>query len=71
MASSPCSCCGMLAVPMVLHGLYDTLLKKDMNVWALVVAVVSFGWLVVQIERARAAQPDAGARPKRKLRPAY
>ena len=23
----------VLAVPMVLHGLYDTLLKKDMNVW--------------------------------------
>jgi RsiW-degrading membrane proteinase PrsW (M82 family) len=61
----------MLAVPMVLHGLYDTLLKKDMNVWALVVAVISFGWLVMQVEMARAAQPDAGARPKRKPRPAY
>ncbi len=61
----------MLAVPMVLHGLYDTLLKKEMNVWALVVAALSFGWLAIQIERARAAQPEAGARPKRKLRPAY
>jgi RsiW-degrading membrane proteinase PrsW (M82 family) len=61
----------MLAVPMVLHGLYDTLLKMEMNVWALVVAVLSFGWLAVQIEAARAAQPGAGARPKRKLRPAY
>jgi RsiW-degrading membrane proteinase PrsW (M82 family) len=61
----------MLAVPMVLHGLYDTLLKKEMNVWALLVAVLSFGWLAMQIEMARAAQPDAGAGPKRKLRPAY
>jgi RsiW-degrading membrane proteinase PrsW (M82 family) len=52
----------MLAVPMVLHGLYDTLLKKEMNVGALVVAVVSFAWLALQIERARAAQPGvAGA----------
>ena len=34
----------MMAVPMVLHGLYDTLLKKDMNVWALVVALMSFAW---------------------------
>ena len=52
----------MLAVPMVLHGLYDTLLKKEMNVGALVVAVVSFAWLALQIERARVAQPEvAGA----------
>ena len=32
-----------------------------MNVWALVVAVISFDWLAMQIERARAAQPGAGA----------
>lgn len=43
----------VLAVAMVLHGLYDTLLKKDMSALALVVAVGSFGWLVVQIELAR------------------
>ena len=46
-----------LAVPMTLHGCYDTLLKKDMNAWALVVAVASFAWLAVQIEAARAALP--------------
>ena len=50
----------VLAVPMVLHGFYDTLLKKDMNVWALVVAFASFAWFVVQVERARAAMPEAG-----------
>jgi len=61
----------MLAVPMVLHGLYDTLLKKDMNVWALAVAVVSFGWLAMQIELARSVQPGAGAHRTRKPRPAY
>ncbi len=61
----------MLAVPMVLHGLYDTLLKKDMNVWALAVAVISFGWLAMQIEMARSAQPGAGAHRKRNLQPVY
>jgi RsiW-degrading membrane proteinase PrsW (M82 family) len=61
----------MLAVPMVLHGLYDTLLKKDMNVYALVIAVLSFGWLTMQIETARAAQPGAGALGKPRQRPAY
>jgi RsiW-degrading membrane proteinase PrsW (M82 family) len=54
----------MLAVPMVLHGFYDTLLKKDMNGWALLVAVASFGWLALQIELARGWHPHAG-RPKR------
>ena len=44
-------------VPMVLHGLYDTLLKKDMEVGALLVAVFSFGWLVFQVERQRRAEP--------------
>ena len=51
----------VLAVPMVLHGFYDTLLKKDMNVWALVVAFASFAWFAAQIERARGAMPEAGA----------
>jgi RsiW-degrading membrane proteinase PrsW (M82 family) len=61
----------MLAVPMVLHGLYDTLLKKDMNVYALVIAVLSFGWLAMQIEKARTAQPGAGALRKPRRRLAY
>jgi RsiW-degrading membrane proteinase PrsW (M82 family) len=38
-------------VPMILHGLYDTLLKKEMTTWALVVALLSFGYLAVQIYR--------------------
>ena len=40
-------------LPMVLHGLYDTLLKKDMNVYALVCALASFAFLAWQIETAR------------------
>jgi RsiW-degrading membrane proteinase PrsW (M82 family) len=40
-----------VAVPVVLHGLYDTFLKKDMNAGALVVAVLSFGYLAFQISR--------------------
>ncbi|MGO9468879.1 MAG: PrsW family glutamic-type intramembrane protease [Isosphaeraceae bacterium] len=56
----------VLAVPMVLHGLYDTLLKKDMNVWALVIALASFAWLALQIERARADMPEGGLQAKRR-----
>jgi RsiW-degrading membrane proteinase PrsW (M82 family) len=35
----------VIGVPMVLHGLYDTCLKRDLNGVALLVAVASFGWL--------------------------
>ena len=35
----------IIAVPMVLHGLYDTCLKKDYNIAAIGVAIASFGWL--------------------------
>jgi RsiW-degrading membrane proteinase PrsW (M82 family) len=45
----------VVAVPMVLHGLYDTLLKKDLNALALAVAVSSFLWLAFQISRLRGA----------------
>jgi RsiW-degrading membrane proteinase PrsW (M82 family) len=48
----------MVAVPMVLHGLYDTLLKKDHPGWALATAAVSFVWLIYQIEGARRDYPD-------------
>ena len=62
----------MIAVPMVLHGFYDTLLKKDMNVWALVVALLSFAWFAWHIELARRTHPGAGqprvARARRGLR---
>lgn len=50
----------IIAVPMVLHGFYDTLLKQDMNGRALVVALLSFGWLVMHIEMARSSHPHAG-----------
>ncbi len=62
----------VLAVPMTLHGFYDTLLKMDMNLWALLVAILSFAWLAFQIEMARGAHPHAGAiRAKRKRQPLY
>ena len=40
----------LVSAPMVLHGLYDTLLKKEMNVAALVVAIASFAYLAYQVE---------------------
>ena len=40
----------LVAAPMVLHGLYDTLLKKEMNIAALVVAIASFAYLAYQVE---------------------
>lgn len=46
----------VLAVPMVLHGLYDTFLKMDMSGWALGTGVVSFGFLVWLQEREAAAE---------------
>jgi len=56
----------VLAVPMFLHGFYDTLLKKDMNAWALVVALASFGWFAFQIERARGQAPESGIETRRR-----
>jgi RsiW-degrading membrane proteinase PrsW (M82 family) len=41
----------VIGVPMVLHGLYDTCLKRDMNAVALLVAVASFGWLAYLTSR--------------------
>jgi len=40
-----------VAVPMVLHGFYDTLLKKQMDVSALGIAFASFVWMSFKIER--------------------
>jgi len=42
-----------LVIAMVLHGLYDTLLKKDMEIAALSVAVASFAWLAWLVSRER------------------
>ena len=50
----------MMLVPMTLHGLYDTMLKKEMNALALLVALLSFAWLAWHIELARGASPGAG-----------
>jgi hypothetical protein len=48
-----------ISIAMTLHGLYDTLLKKDMDALALVAAVVSFGWFAFQIETMRRSDPIA------------
>ena len=45
----------VIGIPAILHGLYDTLLKKDMSGLALAVAAASFMWLILMIERARSA----------------
>jgi RsiW-degrading membrane proteinase PrsW (M82 family) len=43
----------LIAIPMVLHGMYDTLLKKNMEFLALVTAATSFGYLAWQISHLR------------------
>jgi RsiW-degrading membrane proteinase PrsW (M82 family) len=43
----------LIAVPMVLHGLYDTLLKKEYELLALLTAAASFGYLAWQISHLR------------------
>jgi len=48
----------LVCVPMLLHGLYDTMLKKQMNGAALVVALISFGWLIYLFEHARKTEAD-------------
>jgi RsiW-degrading membrane proteinase PrsW (M82 family) len=48
----------MIAIPMVLHGLYDTLLKKELEFLALVVAAASFGYLAWQISRLRTSDDE-------------
>jgi RsiW-degrading membrane proteinase PrsW (M82 family) len=48
-----------IGIAMTLHGLYDTLFKKDMPILALCVAVASFGWLAIQIESMRRTDPVA------------
>ena len=47
-----------IGVPMVLHGLYDTMLKKDMDAVALAVALMSFLFLAYQISRLHSADED-------------
>jgi RsiW-degrading membrane proteinase PrsW (M82 family) len=42
-----------IGLPMVLHGLYDTFLKKNMHLLALATAVATFVWMAWQIESVR------------------
>jgi RsiW-degrading membrane proteinase PrsW (M82 family) len=53
----------VLIVVMFLHGLYDSLLTRDIKLPALLVAIVSFSWLAWQIEhtRSKEAAPVAPA----------
>lgn len=53
----------IVGVPMVLHGLYDTFLKKEMNAAALGVAVVSFLYLAYLISHLRGSQEDDDETP--------
>ncbi len=53
----------IIAVPMVLHGMYDTMLKKDMELSALGVAVASFFWFAWLVESARGLETE---RPPRR-----
>jgi RsiW-degrading membrane proteinase PrsW (M82 family) len=48
----------VIAVPMVLHGLYDTMLKKELELLALVVAAASFGFLAWTISRLRTSDDE-------------
>jgi hypothetical protein len=41
----------IIAIPMTLHGIYDTALKKELGSLALLVALFSFGWIAMQIEQ--------------------
>jgi RsiW-degrading membrane proteinase PrsW (M82 family) len=55
----------VIALPsIILHGLYDTLLKKDYQAYALVVALISFVYLVFLIEWSQLKRDD-GDQPRR------
>ena len=57
----------VIAMPsIILHGLYDTLLKKDFQVYALLIALASFVYLVCLIEWSQ-LKPDDGDVPRGRL----
>jgi RsiW-degrading membrane proteinase PrsW (M82 family) len=58
----------IISVPAVMHGLYDTLLKKGFDGYALAVALASFAWLAFMLERARSGDEEYG--PRRVVRAA-
>jgi RsiW-degrading membrane proteinase PrsW (M82 family) len=49
-----------VGIPMLLHGLYDTFLKKEMNAAALGVAALSFLFLAYQISRLHGETDEEG-----------
>jgi RsiW-degrading membrane proteinase PrsW (M82 family) len=48
----------LIGIPMILHGLYNTLSDKNMDGLALAVDLVNFGWLAIMIELARDHEGD-------------
>lgn len=54
----PLGVMGVIVVPMVLHGLYDTMLKKELDLLALIVAATSFGYLAWTISRLRTSDDE-------------
>ncbi len=56
----------IIGVPVVLHGLYDTLLKKELNGPALGVAVLSFLFLAFQISRLHGGDDEAAREERRR-----
>ena len=50
----------VIGIPAVLHGLYDTCLKKEMNGVALLVAAASFAYLAILLSRLQTGD-DAAA----------
>lgn len=53
----------ILAISMVLHGLYDTLLKRDMEFFALVTAAGSFAWFYWYSDYVRRLDEDSDPAP--------
>jgi len=60
----------LVGIPMILHGLYDAFLKKDMSVLALLTALASFVWLAWSIERTRRREETSQMAMRRVARPA-
>src|SRR5262249_7724529 len=56
----------VVSVPMLLHGVYDTLLKKEMNLAALFCALASFAWFVWSLQGARRNEEEPEPEPKRR-----
>jgi protease PrsW len=51
----------LVGIPMILHGLYDTFLKREMGVLALLTALASFAWFAWSMESARRAEESSQA----------